>query len=133
MMEQLAAPELARAAKPVQGPDFGRRLVEYSILRSMSVPAALILSAAGILKSSPATTHWYKMGVPKIMGAKPQRDDRIVHSGKIITAAGVSAGIDLALCWPAKHMRKAIEWRMRSYSMVSWIASACSRQVKSSR
>ena len=58
---------------------------------------ALILGAAGILKGLPATTHWYKMRVLKIMGAKPQPDQRIVHAGKIHTAAGVSAGIDLAL------------------------------------
>jgi transcriptional regulator GlxA family with amidase domain len=58
---------------------------------------ALILGAAGILKGVPATTHWYKMGVLKIMGAKPQPDERIVRSDKIVTAAGVSAGIDLAL------------------------------------
>jgi transcriptional regulator GlxA family with amidase domain len=57
----------------------------------------LILSAAGILKGVPATTHWYKMGVLKIMGAKPRPDERMVRCGKIITAAGVSAGIDLAL------------------------------------
>ena len=37
------------------------------------------------------------MGVLRIMGAKPQPDERIVRSGKIVTAAGVSAGIDLAL------------------------------------
>src|SRR5581483_194628 len=58
---------------------------------------ALILGAAGILKGLPATTHWYKMGVLRIMGGKPQRDQRIVRSGKVVTAAGVSAGIDLAL------------------------------------
>ena len=58
---------------------------------------ALILGAAGILKGSPATTHWYKMGVLRIMGAKSRPDERIVRSGKIVTAAGVSAGIDLAL------------------------------------
>jgi putative intracellular protease/amidase len=58
---------------------------------------ALILGAAGILKGQPATTHWYKMGVLRIMGAKPRPDERIVRSGKIVTGAGVSAGIDLAL------------------------------------
>ena len=58
---------------------------------------ALILGAAGILKGSPATTHWYKIGVLRVMGAKPRPDERIVRSGKIVTAAGVSAGIDLAL------------------------------------
>lgn len=44
--------------------------------------------AAGILKGLPATTHGYKMGVLRIMGAKPDPDQRIVPSGKIITAAG---------------------------------------------
>jgi transcriptional regulator GlxA family with amidase domain len=58
---------------------------------------ALILGAAGILKGLPATTHWYKMGVLRIMGATPQPGERFVRSGKIATAAGVSAGIDLAL------------------------------------
>jgi transcriptional regulator GlxA family with amidase domain len=58
---------------------------------------ALILGAAGILKGLPATTHWYKIGVLRILGAKPQPDERIVRSGKVVTAAGVSAGIDLAL------------------------------------
>jgi transcriptional regulator GlxA family with amidase domain len=58
---------------------------------------SLILGAAGILKGVPATTHWSKMGVLRIMGAKPQPGERIVHSGKTVTAAGVSAGIDLAL------------------------------------
>jgi transcriptional regulator GlxA family with amidase domain len=58
---------------------------------------ALILGAAGILKGLPATTHWYKMNVLKIMGATPQPDKRITHTDKVATAAGVSAGIDLAL------------------------------------
>jgi transcriptional regulator GlxA family with amidase domain len=43
------------------------------------------------------------MGVLGIMGAKPQPDDRVVRSGKIVTAAGVSSGIDLAL-WLASQI-----------------------------
>lgn len=58
---------------------------------------ALILAAAGILKGHPATTHWIAQDMLPKFGAEPQRDKRIVQSGKIITAAGVSAGIDLAL------------------------------------
>lgn len=58
---------------------------------------ALILGAAGILKGLPATTHWYKMGVLRIMGASPRPEERFVQAGKVVTAAGVSAGIDLAL------------------------------------
>nr|WP_042193245.1 DJ-1/PfpI family protein [Kibdelosporangium sp. MJ126-NF4]CEL20657.1 ThiJ/PfpI family protein [Kibdelosporangium sp. MJ126-NF4]CTQ89569.1 ThiJ/PfpI family protein [Kibdelosporangium sp. MJ126-NF4] len=58
---------------------------------------ALILAAAGLLKDVPATTHWVCQDVLGAMGAIPQPDKRIVRSGKIATAAGVSAGIDLAL------------------------------------
>jgi transcriptional regulator GlxA family with amidase domain len=58
---------------------------------------ALILAAAGILRGHPATTHWIAQDMLLKFGAEPQRDKRIVQSGKIVTAAGVSAGIDLAL------------------------------------
>jgi transcriptional regulator GlxA family with amidase domain len=58
---------------------------------------ALILGAAGLLKGLPATTHWAGLSILKQFGAKPEPNKRIVRAGKIITAAGVSAGIDLAL------------------------------------
>ncbi|GLQ48563.1 DJ-1/PfpI family protein [Dyella flava] len=58
---------------------------------------ALILGAAGILKGHPATTHWIAQSMLPQFGAEPQREKRVVQSGKIVTAAGVSAGIDLAL------------------------------------
>ncbi|MCG8672753.1 MAG: DJ-1/PfpI family protein [Pseudomonadales bacterium] len=56
---------------------------------------ALALAAAGILDGRPATTHWIAQSALKQFGAEPRKNDRIVESGKIITAAGVSAGIDL--------------------------------------
>jgi putative intracellular protease/amidase len=74
-----------------------RKVHEATTWTASVCTGALILGAAGILKGVPATTHWYKMGVLKIMGAKPQPDDRIVRSGETVTTAGVSAGIDLAL------------------------------------
>ena len=77
--------------------DWLRRVHEGSTWTTSVCTGALILGAAGILKGLPATTHWYKMGVLKIMGAKPRPDERIVRAGKIVTSAGVSAGIDLAL------------------------------------
>lgn len=58
---------------------------------------ALILAAAGILDGHQATTHWIAQDALKAFGASPQKNARIVKSGKIVTAAGVSAGIDLAL------------------------------------
>ena len=58
---------------------------------------ALILGAAGLLKGLPATTHWAGIHYLKQFGASARPDDRIVREGKVVTAAGVSAGIDLAL------------------------------------
>jgi len=77
--------------------DWLRKVHQATTWTASVCSGALILGAAGILKGLPATTHWYKMGVLKIMGAKPHPDERIVRSGKVVTAAGVSAGIDLAL------------------------------------
>ena len=77
--------------------DWLRKAHEATTWTASVCTGALILGAAGILKGLPATTQWYKMGVLKIMGARPKPDERMVRSGKIVTAAGVSAGIDLAL------------------------------------
>ncbi len=57
---------------------------------------SLILAAAGLLDGLEATTHWASLERLKEAGAKPV-SRRYVEQGKIITAAGVSAGIDMAL------------------------------------
>ncbi len=57
---------------------------------------ALILGAAGILKGLDATTHWAARDILRQFGANPVKE-RVVERGKIITAAGVSAGIDMGL------------------------------------
>lgn len=62
---------------------------------------SLILGAAGILQGLHATTHWAAHERLKIWGAKPCHS-RVVEDGKVITAAGVSAGIDMALGLAAK-------------------------------
>jgi transcriptional regulator GlxA family with amidase domain len=68
---------------------------------------ALILGAAGLLRGKPATTHWLGMPALKAFGATPMPNERIVRSGKIFTAAGVSAGIDLALHLTAELLGQA--------------------------
>jgi transcriptional regulator GlxA family with amidase domain len=55
-----------------------------------------VLAAAGILDGLPATTHWAARDELRQLGAVPS-SDRVVEQGKILTAAGVSAGIDMAL------------------------------------
>jgi len=62
---------------------------------------SLILGAAGLLSGLRATTHWAALDRLLIWGAKPT-NSRIVEDGKIMTAAGVSAGIDMALTLAAK-------------------------------
>jgi putative intracellular protease/amidase len=57
---------------------------------------SLLLGAAGLLDGLDATTHWAAMDVLEQLGARPT-GRRVVEQGKIITAAGVSAGIDMAL------------------------------------
>lgn len=62
---------------------------------------AWLLGAAGLLRGRPATTHWGGLARLAEWGATPTRA-RWVESGKYFTAAGVSAGIDLALHLVAK-------------------------------
>ncbi len=62
---------------------------------------SLLLAAAGILEGVQATTHWMTMEVLAQYGAVPTRK-RVVQQGKVMTAAGVSAGIDMALTLAAE-------------------------------
>lgn len=57
---------------------------------------ALLLGAAGLLRGRRATTHWAAWDLLPYFGATPV-DERVVVDGNIITAAGVTAGIDGAL------------------------------------
>jgi putative intracellular protease/amidase len=57
---------------------------------------ALTLASAGILRGVEATTHWLVRDDLRAFGAIPVTD-RVVARGKIVTSAGVSAGIDMAL------------------------------------
>ena len=57
---------------------------------------ALVLGAAGILDGLEATTHWLQLDKLGELGATPVAR-RVVEQGKVITAAGVSSGIDMAL------------------------------------
>jgi transcriptional regulator GlxA family with amidase domain len=57
---------------------------------------SLILGCAGILDGLDATTHWTAYEQLAALGARPT-GKRVVEQGKVITAAGVSSGIDMAL------------------------------------
>lgn len=57
---------------------------------------SLILAAAGLLDGRRATSHWLALDQLTAFGAEPVAE-RVVFDGKLVTAAGVSAGIDMAL------------------------------------
>src|SRR5215208_5856032 len=62
---------------------------------------SLLLGAAGLLDGLEATTYWLDMDDLERYGARPT-GRRVVEQGKIITAAGVSSGIDMGLVLAAK-------------------------------
>ena len=73
----------------------------YTTFTTSVCTGALLLGAAGLLDGLRATTHWAAYDALSALGATPT-EDRVVDEGRIITAAGVSAGIDLALTLVAR-------------------------------
>ena len=76
-----------------------RRLKERGTLMTSVCTGALVYADAGLLDGQPVTTHWNAfdelMRLGRDIVARPE--DRFVDNGATITAAGVSAGIDMAL------------------------------------
>ncbi|HEX6457865.1 MAG TPA: DJ-1/PfpI family protein [Thermoleophilaceae bacterium] len=78
-----------------------RRAHQTSEWTTSVCTGALLLAAAGILDGLEATTHWLEYDLLERLGARPV-SRRVVRQGKVITAAGVSAGIDMALVLAAE-------------------------------
>lgn len=78
-----------------------RLIHEGSTWTTSVCTGSLILGAAGILEGKKATSHWAALDRLQKYGAEAVHE-RVVMDGKIITAAGVSAGIDMALSLTAK-------------------------------
>jgi putative intracellular protease/amidase len=76
--------------------DWIRTAHETSQWTTSVCTGSLLLGAAGLLKGLEATTHWAAMDDLAGLGARPTLK-RVVFQGKIVTAAGVSSGIDMAL------------------------------------
>lgn len=84
----------AAAAGPLV--DWLRAVHETTTWTTSVCTGALLLGAAGILEGLPATTHWLSYDELASHGATPT-EQRVVIEGRVATAAGVSAGIDLGL------------------------------------
>lgn len=90
----LIASKLARDGDPII--DWIRAAHPRTTYTTSVCFGSLLLGAAGLLDGVRATTHWYGYDQLRTFGAEPT-EQRVVEAGKIVTAAGVSAGIDLAL------------------------------------
>jgi transcriptional regulator GlxA family with amidase domain len=84
----------ARAGGPAL--DWLRSVHETSTWTTSVCTGSLILAAAGLLEGTRATSHWLALDQLRELGAESV-SERVVFDGKIVTAAGVSAGIDMAL------------------------------------
>jgi putative intracellular protease/amidase len=73
-----------------------RKAHETTLYTTSVCTGALILGAAGLLEGKEATTHWYLADRLKDFGAT-YKPERFVEQERIITAAGVSAGLDFSL------------------------------------
>ena len=78
--------------------DFLRKMNAGSELTTSVCSGALVLEKAGLLEGKKATTHWIAIDDLKSRpGVEVLTQTRFVEDGKVITSAGVSAGIDMAL------------------------------------
>jgi len=76
--------------------DWIRTAHETSDYTTSTCTGSLLLGAAGVLEGLDATTHWLELETLDKLGAR-STSKRVVEQGKVITAAGVSSGIDMAL------------------------------------
>jgi putative intracellular protease/amidase len=92
--------------------DWVRRADATSTWTTSVCTGSLVLGAAGVLDGKRATSHWAFCERLRDFGATPT-PERVVEDGKVITGAGVSAGIDLGLIVAARiggeDLAKAIQ------------------------
>jgi transcriptional regulator GlxA family with amidase domain len=76
-----------------------RQQATQDVLLASVCTGALVLAAAGLLRNRPATTHWRALDALQQLDPSItiRADARFVDDGDVVTSAGVSAGIDMAL------------------------------------
>ena len=79
--------------------DWVRRLDAEASLTTSVCTGALVFAKAGLLRGRPVTTHWASLDLLATLEptAEVRGESRFVDDGNLITSAGISAGIDMAL------------------------------------
>lgn len=86
-----------------------------STLMTSVCNGALVYGKAGLLAGRPAATHWSAIEPLAELGADVDPDARFVDDGNIVTSAGVSAGIDMALHLVKRLHSEEAARRVRRY------------------
>lgn len=101
--------------RDVEHLDYVRKLRESVPLLTSVCTGSLVYAAAGLLRERPATTHWGAIHELAALDATIAIDEqaRYVDDGDMVTSAGISAGIDMALHLVARlsSLERAVEVR----------------------
>ena len=87
--------------------DWVRGVHEHTTWTTSVCTGSLVLGAAGLLEGKRATTHWAYHDMLEDYGATAV-SERFVEDGKVMTAAGVSAGIDMSLALVARMFHENV-------------------------
>jgi transcriptional regulator GlxA family with amidase domain len=113
-------PGIGAQLEDAQQLDWVRRQAKAGTLMTSVCTGSLVFAAAGILAGRPATTYWDSLATLKDLDPSidVRPDDRWVDTGEVVTASGVSAGIDMALhlvrrlagAERARQVRRALQY-----------------------
>lgn len=92
-----------------------RAIAGTGALMASVCTGAFVFEKAGLLEGRRATTHWSALDRLEELGVTVDRDARFVDEGQVVTAAGVSAGIDMALHLVARLESEEMAAGVRRY------------------
>jgi transcriptional regulator GlxA family with amidase domain len=92
-----------------------RDTAERGALMASVCTGAFVFEKAGLLEGRRAATHWASIERLEELGVTVDRDARFVDEGMVVTAAGVSAGIDMALHLVARLETEEMSAKVRRY------------------
>jgi transcriptional regulator GlxA family with amidase domain len=92
-----------------------RRVRDTGALMTSVCNGAVVYAKAGLLEGRPATTHWSAVQRLRDLGIAVDEEARFVDDGDVVTSAGVSAGIDMALHLVARLDSVEVAREVRRY------------------